>query len=61
VFNGTRWRTEIQPRIREMIRTVNYKRMIGGDETRIPPPVSKLKAETEADGLRVDAEGMRVN
>ena len=47
VFNGTRWRTEIQPRIREMIRTVNYKRMIGGEETRIPPPVAKLKAEPE--------------
>ncbi len=48
VFNGTRWRTEIQPRIREMIRTVNYKRMIGGGDTRIPPPVAKLKAEPES-------------
>lgn len=27
VFNGTRWRTEIQPRIREFIRTINYKRL----------------------------------
>lgn len=26
VFNGTRWRTEIQPRIREMIRTVDFQR-----------------------------------
>jgi poly(3-hydroxybutyrate) depolymerase len=26
VFNGTRWRTEIQPRIREMIRSINFKR-----------------------------------
>jgi poly(3-hydroxybutyrate) depolymerase len=26
VFNGTRWRTEIQPRIREMIRTTQFKR-----------------------------------
>jgi poly(3-hydroxybutyrate) depolymerase len=26
VFNGTRWRTEIQPRIREMIRNVNFQR-----------------------------------
>ena len=25
VFNGTRWRTEIQPRIREMIRTTNFE------------------------------------
>ena len=29
VFNGTRWRTEIQPRIREFIRTINYKRLTG--------------------------------
>lgn len=26
VFNGTRWRTEIQPRIREMIRTTQFRR-----------------------------------
>ena len=26
VFNGTRWRTEIQPRIRDMIRTTQFKR-----------------------------------
>ena len=26
VFNGTRWRTEIQPRIREFIRTIEYER-----------------------------------
>jgi poly(3-hydroxybutyrate) depolymerase len=25
VFNGTRWRTEIQPRIRDMIRTVDFQ------------------------------------
>jgi poly(3-hydroxybutyrate) depolymerase len=29
VFNGTRWRTEIQPRIREMIRTIQLKRRMG--------------------------------
>lgn len=29
VFNGTRWRTEIQPRIREFIRTVEFKRRVG--------------------------------
>jgi poly(3-hydroxybutyrate) depolymerase len=28
VFNGTRWRTEIQPRVREMIRTTAFKRRI---------------------------------
>ena len=26
IFNGTRWRTEIQPRIREFIRTIEYSR-----------------------------------
>ena len=29
VFNGTRWRTEIQPRIREMIRSVQSRRSAG--------------------------------
>jgi poly(3-hydroxybutyrate) depolymerase len=28
VFNGTRWRTEIQPRVREMIRSTAFKRRI---------------------------------
>lgn len=43
VFNGTRWRTEIQPRLREMIRTVQFKRSLGGGTpTRIPPPHLKL-------------------
>ncbi len=31
VFNGTRWRTEIQPRIREMIRTVRCRRQASTD------------------------------
>ena len=30
VFNGTRWRTEIQPRIREMIRTTQVRRRRAG-------------------------------
>ena len=42
VFNGTRWRTEIQPRIREFIRTINYKRLTGGEGTRIPRPYRVL-------------------
>jgi poly(3-hydroxybutyrate) depolymerase len=28
VFNGTRWRTEIQPRVREMNRTTDFTRRI---------------------------------
>ena len=47
VFNGTRFRTEIQPRIREMIRTVQFKRKIGGDGMRMPLPYRSLKAERE--------------
>jgi poly(3-hydroxybutyrate) depolymerase len=43
VFNGTRWRTEIQPRIREFIRTISYKRLTGGEGTRIPLPYRVLK------------------
>jgi poly(3-hydroxybutyrate) depolymerase len=43
VFNGTRWRTEIQPRIREFIRTINYKRLTGsGQSTRMPRPYRVL-------------------
>ncbi len=33
IFNGRRWRTEIQPRIREMIRTVEFKRRTGNSST----------------------------
>ena len=40
VFNGTRWRTEIQPRIREFIRTIQYKRQAGAGAVR--KPVAKV-------------------
>ena len=43
VFNGTRWRTEIQPRIREFIRTIQFKRLAGTDATRMPQPSRVLK------------------
>jgi poly(3-hydroxybutyrate) depolymerase len=43
VFNGTRWRTEIQPRIREFIRTIQYKRLTGGEDTRMPQPYRVMK------------------
>jgi poly(3-hydroxybutyrate) depolymerase len=33
VFNGTHWRTEIQPRIREMIRTTQFRRRIAGSRS----------------------------
>ncbi len=35
VFNGTRWRTEIQPRVREMIRATDFKRRIQAKPARI--------------------------
>lgn len=47
VFSGTRWRTEIQPRIREMIRTVQFKRRAGGAETRMPLPYRTLHPTRE--------------
>jgi len=48
VFSGTRWRTEIAPRIREMIRTVQFKRRTGGTETKMPLPYHTLHASREA-------------
>ncbi len=47
VFNGTRWRTEICPRIREMIRTVQFKRRVAAGNTHIPPPNLKFNAAGE--------------
>ncbi|MDX2258549.1 MAG: polyhydroxyalkanoate depolymerase [Hyphomicrobiaceae bacterium] len=35
VFNGTRWRTEIQPRIREFIRTIEFKRKTTPQQDRV--------------------------
>lgn len=48
VFNGTRWRTEIQPRIREFICSINYKRVAGSEGTRIPRPYSIVKDTPDA-------------
>ncbi len=45
VFNGRRWRTEIQPRIREMIRTIQFKRRIS--EGTVGLPYRKLSSERE--------------
>lgn len=45
VFNGRRWRTEIQPRIREMIRTIQFKRRIS--EGTVGLPYRKLTPERE--------------
>jgi poly(3-hydroxybutyrate) depolymerase len=45
VFNGKRWRTEIQPRIREMIRTIQFKRRAG--QRSFGLPYRKLADERE--------------
>lgn len=47
VFSGTRFRSEIQPRIREMIRTIQFKRRIGSAEMRVPLPYHTLKQTRE--------------
>ncbi len=47
VFNGTRWRTEIQPRIREFIRTIQFKRRIGDSEARFGLPYRSLRETRE--------------
>ncbi len=59
VFNGTRWRTEIQPRIREFIRTINYKRLTGGKSTKMPRPYRALKDTPDvAPDWRAKANGV---
>jgi poly(3-hydroxybutyrate) depolymerase len=47
VFNGTRWRTEIQPRIREFIRTVQFKRKLGDKASIMGLPYRSLHADRE--------------
>jgi poly(3-hydroxybutyrate) depolymerase len=42
VFSGTRFRSEIQPRIREMIRTIQFKRRIDSPEVKVPLPYRSL-------------------
>jgi len=42
VFNGRRWRTEIQPRIREMIRAIQSKRQMGETNLKFALPHRKL-------------------
>jgi poly(3-hydroxybutyrate) depolymerase len=49
VFNGTRWRTEIQPRIREMIRTIQFKRQMGDTNLKFALPYRKLVGTRETE------------
>ena len=57
VFNGTRWRTEIQPRIREMIRTIQFKRQMGDTRLKFALPYRKLAATREREIPWETAEG----
>lgn len=48
VFSGTRFRSEIQPRIREMIRSVQFKRRVsGGADMKLPQPYQALKPQRD--------------
>tara|TARA_R110000787_G_scaffold137458_10_gene250500 strand:+ start:37063 stop:38412 length:1350 start_codon:yes stop_codon:yes gene_type:complete len=47
VFNGTRWRTEIQPRIREFIRTIQFKRLTESDASSYGLPYRSLQESRE--------------
>ena len=71
VFNGTRWRTEIQPRIREMIRAVQFKRRTGAMPTvqaavdvaeataaPAPKPAATPKAPAKTQAGRPEGEGI---
>jgi poly(3-hydroxybutyrate) depolymerase len=54
VFNGRRWRTEIQPRIRDMIRAVEFKRQLrpgrakARSEKAVIAPLRALKHKPKA-------------
>jgi len=47
VFSGTRFRAEIQPRIREMIRTIQFKRRVGDADMKVPLPYHTLHNSRE--------------
>jgi poly(3-hydroxybutyrate) depolymerase len=47
VFNGRRWKTEIQPRIREFIRTIQFKRRTGDTEMTYGLPYRSLQEKRE--------------
>ncbi|MEL6225782.1 MAG: polyhydroxyalkanoate depolymerase [Pseudomonadota bacterium] len=57
VFNGTRFRTEIQPRIREMIRSIEFKRKTGNSSAvGLPYRALTEERETEIDWRETDVE-----
>lgn len=56
VFNGRRWRSEIQPRIREFVRTIQFKRRSGSD-TAFGLPYRSLQDIREPENHWQDGEG----
>ena len=60
VFNGTRWRTEIQPRVRQMIRSVEQRRAGLGPKTiAAPTSGSGTAGETGSSAPGVKVAGAR--
>jgi poly(3-hydroxybutyrate) depolymerase len=55
VFNGRRWRTEIQPRIREMIRTIQFKRRTATKSVALPYRKLSDDRERQFDWRAVEA------
>ncbi|MEZ5842919.1 MAG: polyhydroxyalkanoate depolymerase [Hyphomicrobiaceae bacterium] len=55
VFNGTRWRTEIQPRIRDMIRTVAFTRATSASAGRTAKVADPAVSGARAAELRAGA------
>ncbi len=53
VFNGTRWRTEIQPRLKQMIRSVDQRRTTGVMTPKDPDGFAALPAKLAALGDRL--------
>jgi len=53
VFNGTRFRTEIQPRIREFIRGMEFKRMTSEVPAGHPPIENNDNAKSNGTGISV--------
>ena len=56
IFSGSRWRGEIQPRIRDMIRTVELKRRQGERAENLPSR-ARLRAEPEPIAAWHDLDG----
>ncbi len=59
VFNGRRWRTEIQPRIREMIRTIQFKRRTATKSVSLPYRKFTDDRERQFDWRAVEADTVK--